>query len=98
MAVPAVLEPLIAAGLTAKLRPDGLIFVAPRALITPQIDAHIRVHRDELVAALTDWPPPAPAWFAAWMREDDARRIATMAAAMQRKADFNQRPHPGGKP
>ena len=49
------------------------------------------------------WPPPEPAWsepawFAAWMREDDARRIRTMAAAMQRKADNKRaRSEPGAR-
>jgi hypothetical protein len=41
---------------------------------------------------LTDWPP-RPAWFAAWMKEDDARRMATLAAALQRKADFTSHEH-----
>jgi len=93
MAAQAVLEPLIAAGLIARVRTDGRLTVYPEQRITPALDAHIRTHRDELIAALTatpkplDWPPPEPAWFAAWMAQDDARRIATMAAAMRRKAE-----------
>jgi hypothetical protein len=93
MAAHPVLEPLIAAAVTATIRPDGLISVTPKTLITPALDAYIRAHRDELVAALgtpLDWPPPEPEWFRAWMREDDARRHATMAAAMQCKADNNR--------
>lgn len=84
MAVPAVLEPLIAAGLTAKL-PDGYLYVAPKALITPEIDAFIRTHRDELVVDLSaplDWPPPEPPWFAEWMAQDDRRRAETMVAGV----------------
>jgi hypothetical protein len=106
-----VLEPLITAGLTAAVRPDGRLAVSPSERITPAVDAHIRAHRAELIAVLAvptqpqeplDRPPPEPArsepaWFAAWMREDDARRIATMAAAMQHKAD-SKRAHPRGNP
>jgi hypothetical protein len=79
-----VLEPLIAAGLIARVRADGRLTVYPEQAITPALDAHIRGHRAELIAILTDWPPPEPAWFAAWMREDDARRAATMAAGKRR--------------
>jgi hypothetical protein len=55
----------------------------------PQPVAPVRMD-DELASALVavpaavtqpiDWPPPEPAWFAAWMAEDDARRAALMAA------------------
>lgn len=92
----AVLEPLIAAGVTATIRADARLVVCPAERITSDLDAYIRGHRDELIAALAapfqppqplDWPPPEPAWFAEWMREDDARRTRTMAAAMQRRAD-----------
>jgi hypothetical protein len=96
MAAAPVLEPLIAAGVTATLQADGRLAVSPAARITPVLDAYIRAHRDELVAALTtpaplDWPPAQPAWFAQWMREDDARRVATINAAMRRKADAHHR-------
>jgi hypothetical protein len=95
MAVPDVLRPLIAAGLTTTIRADGRLVVRPLERITVVIDAHIRAHRDGLVAALSvhvparsplGWPPPEPEWFGAWMAKDDERRRATMAAAMQRKA------------
>jgi hypothetical protein len=92
MAVAAVLEPLITAGLTAALRPDRRLVVTPSERITPALDVHIRTHRAELTAALEaapkplDWPPPAPGWFADWMAQDDARRAQTMAAGKARLA------------
>jgi hypothetical protein len=98
MTVQPVLEPLIAAGLTAVLRPDRRLAISPSQRITPAIDAHIRAHRDELIVALSalpvaavqplDWPPPEPPWWAEWMETDDARRAATMAAG---KARLQQR-------
>ena len=89
-----VLEPLIAAGLTARVRSDGRLMVYPEQAITAALDAHIRTHRDELIRALTvrqtparqalDWPPPEPAWFRQWMQEDDCRRGRLMAVGKQR--------------
>jgi len=90
MTVQTVFEPLIDAGLTVTVRHDGRLLVAPSERITEALDVHIRAHRDELIAALEttprlfDWPPPAPAWFAAWMEADDALRAATMLAGRQR--------------
>src|ERR1035441_10039916 len=95
MAVAAVLEPLIAAGLTVAVRPDGRLAVTPSQRITPLLDAHIRTHRDELIAALSahaptrrlmDWPPSRPSWWAEWMKADDERRRVTMAAGKARKS------------
>ena len=94
MAVPDVLRPLIAAGLTTKIRADGQLVVRPVERITVVIDAHIRAHRDELIGALTvthaparrplNWPPPEPPWFATWMSADDRRRAEMMFAGRQR--------------
>jgi hypothetical protein len=90
-----VLEPLIAAGVTAALRPDGRLTISPSQRITPALDAHIRAHRDELLAALSvvpaspqllDWPPPRPSWWAAFMEKDDRRRAETMGAGKARLA------------
>lgn len=103
MAAHPVLEPLIAAGLTATVRPDGRLSVTPAALITPELDAYIRAHRDELIAVLTTLSEPIagthlerrprePDWFKKWMVEDDARRLATLAAALQRKTDRREAP------
>jgi hypothetical protein len=96
-----VLEPLIAAGLIARVRGDGRLTVYPEQGITPALDAHIRIHRDELIAALSvvhaherqplDWPPPEPAWFAAWMEADDRRRAETMAAGRRRLDELSRR-------
>jgi hypothetical protein len=81
MATHSALAPLTAAGLIAKVREDGRLVVAPVALITRELDAYIRTHRDDLIAALS---APGPPWFAAWMQADDAaRRIKTMADAMR---------------
>jgi len=92
MAVPAVLEPLIAAGLIARVRGDGRLTVYPEQAITREADAYIRTHRDELIAVLApippprllDWPPPEPLWWAAWMADDDRRRAELMRAAKAR--------------
>jgi hypothetical protein len=85
-----LIEPLIAAGLTVAMRTDQRLVVTPSWRITPALDAHIRAHRDELIAALSAVPvkplPPAPPWLAAWMEQDDARRAATMAAGKRRLA------------
>ncbi|HVC03836.1 MAG TPA: hypothetical protein VND88_04100 [Candidatus Acidoferrales bacterium] len=97
MAVASVLEPLIAAGLTVAIRPDGRLVVAPSERITAALDVHIRTHRDDLITALeaipklTDWPQPRPAWWAEWMRDDDARRAATMTRAKARLAARHNR-------
>jgi hypothetical protein len=93
MAVPDVLRPLMAAGLTTTIRADGRLVVRPLERITVVIDAHIRAHRDELVAALSvhvparsplGWPPPEPEWFAAWTAKDDARRRALIEVGKAR--------------
>lgn len=90
-----VLEPLIAAGLTVAVRPDGRLAVTPSQRITPVLDAYIRAHRDELIAALRvhaptrrllDWPPPRPTWWATFREQDDELRRTTMAAAIARKS------------
>jgi hypothetical protein len=90
-----VLEPLIAAGLTVAVRPDGSLAISPSQRITPLLDAHVRAHRDELMAALSAVPAPARQpldwptehqWFAAWMEKDDRRRAETMAAGKARLA------------
>ena len=83
-----VLEPLIAAGLIVRIREDGRITVFPDKAITAALDAHIRTHRAELIAILTDWPTPEPPWFAAWMREDDARRARMMADGRRRRQNL----------
>lgn len=95
MAAHAVLEPLTDAGLSAVLRDDGRLWIGPSERLTVALRDHIREHRDQLVAALSavhvperqslDWPPPEKPWFMAWMKADDERRRATMAAAMARK-------------
>jgi hypothetical protein len=87
------------------------IRTTPSAPAAPLIDAHAggQEELDDLIGALSiapvvptqpaqpmTWPPPEPPWFAAWMTQDDARRIATLAAAMQRKADSKR--HPRGNP
>jgi hypothetical protein len=66
--------------------------------ITDEVHALLVVHRDELITALSvvparvrkplDWPPAEPAWFAAWMRDDDARRGRMMAAGKRRTAEL----------
>jgi hypothetical protein len=98
MAAQPVLEPLMAAGLTAILRPDRRLAISPEQRITAALDAHIRAHRDELIAALsavpaapsrpTQWPPPEPPWRAGWMERDDYRRAEIMSAE---KARLRQR-------
>jgi hypothetical protein len=57
MTTPAVLEPLIAAGVTATVRFDGRLAVRPADRITPGLDAYLRRHRDELIAELSDQRP-----------------------------------------
>lgn len=98
MAGSTVLEPLIAAGVTAAIRYDGRIVVSPAERITDALDAHIRNHRDELIAALAapraaplGWPPPEPVWFTEWMETDDARRAATMAAGKRRLDELSRK-------
>jgi hypothetical protein len=91
-----VLGPLTAAGLTAVIRPDGRLVVAPSERITTAIDAHIRSHRDELVKALSAAHPnvlhtATPSGDSqglppGWMEQDDARRAATMAAGKRHLA------------
>jgi hypothetical protein len=60
MATPSVLSPLIAAGIVVTIRADGRLAVRPMMRITPTIDAYLRGHRDELVAALSVDAPTAP--------------------------------------
>lgn len=101
MAAHPVLEPLIAAGLTAALRPDGRLTVGPSERITSALDVHIRTNKDELIRALSvvpaparqllDWPPPRPPWWAEWMEADDRRRAETMAAGKARLARRHNR-------
>jgi len=70
----ALFEPLIAAGLMAMVREDGKLVVRPRVRITPHLDAYIRGHRDELVAAWfaeTDQARIDDAIRACWLRIDD---------------------------
>jgi hypothetical protein len=57
MTTPAVLEPLIAAGVTATVRFDGQLAVRPAERITTGLDAYLRRHRDQLIAALSDQLP-----------------------------------------
>lgn len=94
MSVQPILEPLLAVGLTTVLRPDRKLAISPSQRITPAIDAYIRAHRDELIAAISampvagvqplDWPPPEAHWWAEWMERDDGRRAETMAAGRAR--------------
>jgi hypothetical protein len=44
--------------------------------------------RHAICRRVTTVNPPGPAWFAAWMREDDARRARTMAAGKRRTAEL----------
>jgi len=47
-----LLQPLVAAGLMAVVRDDGVLVVRPHARITEELRAYIRGHRDELIAGL----------------------------------------------
>ena len=47
-----LLEPLVAAGLMAMVRDDGVLVVGPRTRITDELRAYIRGHRGDLVAAM----------------------------------------------
>ncbi|MHB8488463.1 MAG: hypothetical protein ACYDC4_04620 [Candidatus Dormibacteria bacterium] len=69
-----LLEPLVSAGLMAMVREDGKLVVRPRVRITPNLDAYIRGHRDELIAAWAAEPDAAridDAIRACWLRIDD---------------------------
>jgi hypothetical protein len=68
---------------TQRMRDDGL--------------ASAQVAVEAAVTQPLDWPPPRPAWFAAWMQADDRRRAETMAAGKARLALRNNRIH-GGNP
>lgn len=81
-------------GVGFSVTPEGMLHVeAPADTLTDEGIELLRVHRDALIAALSaplDWPSPEPEWFARWMREDDARRIATLAAALRRKGSYRK--------
>jgi hypothetical protein len=98
---PALVEHLRGLRVDLSISPMGKLHVeAPTGTLTDGLRSDLVEHRDELIAVLAaaatplpqplDWPPPEPVWFAAWMREDDARRTRTMAAAMQRRADHKR--------
>jgi hypothetical protein len=59
----ALLDRLRQAGATVSLRPDGKLSLQPARVLTPELLAEAKGHRDELVALLASPPPrddPAP--------------------------------------
>lgn len=76
-----VLERLTRAGLRLTLRADGRIFAGPRERITPELDALIRTHRDELVEALN-----APTWDNDYAEAAIAETLARIEASFPQDA------------
>src|SRR5438105_370913 len=52
MSAAPVLKPLRAAGVRATVRDDGRLLIRPVNRITPELDAYIRAHRDEVIRVL----------------------------------------------